>query len=86
MALTGISGTVNFTGVPDAVWYDANNTSSGSACTLANVYGDLVYDDTLTAPVADQGVAFHYFGGSQSVTAGTFSVIWNAAGVWRMTV
>jgi hypothetical protein len=86
VALTGASGVTNFTGTADAVWYAAANTASGAACTLAGVYGDLVYDDTLTAPVADQGIAFHYFGGSQSVTAGTFSVIWNASGIWRISV
>ena len=86
VALSSTTGTTNFTGTFDAVWYSAATTSSASACTLANVYGDLVYDDTLTAPVADQGIAFHYFGGAQQVTAGTFSVIWNAAGIWRITV
>jgi hypothetical protein len=86
VALSSATGTSNFTGTTDAVWYDANNTASGSACTLAGVYGDLLYDDTLTAPVADQGIAFHYYGGSQSVTAGTFTVIWNASGLWRITV
>ena len=32
----------------------------------------------LSGTVADQGVSFHYFGGAQSVTAGTFTVIWAA--------
>lgn len=86
VALSSITGTSNFTGTTDAIWYGAANTASGSACTLSNVYGDLLYDDTLTAPVADQGIAFHYFGGAQSVTAGTFTVIWNASGLWRITV
>ena len=86
VALSGTTGTTNFSGTFDAVWYDAGDTSSGGACTLANVYGDLLYDDTLTAPVADQGIAFHYYGGSQSVTAGVFTVIWNASGLWRITV
>ena len=86
VALAGSTGVTNFTGTSDSVWYDANNTASGSACTLAGVYGDLVYDNTLTAPVADQGICFHYFGGSQSVTAGTFTVIWNSGGIWRITV
>jgi hypothetical protein len=86
VALTGTSGTSNFSGTTDAVWYSAANTASGSACTLANVYGDLVYDFTLTTPVAKQGVAFHYYGGVQGVTSGTFTVIWNTSGVWRITV
>lgn len=64
-------------------------TSSGSAATLASVYGCLVYDDTLTATgsqVADQGICFNYFGGVQSVTAGTLTVTWDAtAGILKIT-
>ena len=66
--------------------FDAANTpQSGATCTLANVYGCLVYDDTITTPVADQGVSYHYFGGVQSVTAGTFTVTWNASGIFTIT-
>jgi hypothetical protein len=55
--------------------------------TMSGIMGCLVYDDTLTAgTVADQGVSYHWFGGAQSVTAGTFSVIWNASGLVRFTV
>ncbi len=86
VALSGTSGVSNFTGTTDAVWFSASNTVSGSACTLANVYGDLLYDFTLASPVAKQGVAFHYYGGSQSVTGGQFTVFWNTSGVWRITV
>jgi len=86
VAVSSASGVSNFTGTADAVWYGAANTASGSACTLAGVFGDLLYDDTLAAPVADQGIAFHYFGGAQSVTAGVFTVIWNVNGIWRITV
>ena len=68
--------------------FDAADTSqSGATCTLASVYGCLVYDDTITAgTVADQGVTYHYFGGSQGVTAGTFTVVWHANGLFRITV
>jgi len=83
VALTG--QTVN-SGTSGVVFYDANDTASGSAATLASVYGCLVYDDTLTTPVADQGICFNYFGGTNSVTNGTFTVIWNANGIWRATL
>jgi hypothetical protein len=68
------------------IMFDAADTSSGSAATLASVYGNLIYDDTLTTPVADQGLCYNYYGGSQGVTAGTFTVIWNSNGVMRVTV
>lgn len=70
----------------DVVFWDAADTSSGSAADLANVYGCMVYDDTLTTPVADQGICYNYFGGANSVVNGTFSVIWHANGVWRATL
>lgn len=67
--------------------FDAADLAGGGTLTLTNAFGCLVYDDTITAgTVADQGVSFNYFGGAQSVTAGTFTIIWNANGVVRFTV
>lgn len=63
----------------------ANTPQSGASCTLANVYGGLVYDDTITTPVADQGLSYHYFGGAQSVTGGTFTVVWHTSGIVTVT-
>lgn len=65
--------------------FDAANTSSGSAADLANVYGCLVYDDTLSTPVADQGVCYNYFGGANSVVNGTFTIVWNSSGIFSIT-
>lgn len=65
---------------------DATDTpSGGTSATLANVYGCLVYDDTITTPVADQGISYHYFGGANSVTDGTFTILWNASGILSLT-
>jgi hypothetical protein len=73
-------------GTSGVVFFDAADTASGSAATLASVYGCLVYDDTLTTPVADQGICFNYFGGTNSVTNGTLTVVWAANGIWRATL
>ncbi len=70
----------------DVVFFDAADTASGSAADLANVYGVLVYDDTLTTPVADQGVSYNYLGGANSVVNGTFTVVWHANGILRITL
>lgn len=83
VALT--SPTINV-GTADVVFWDAADTASGSAADLANVYGSLVYDDTLTTPVADQGICYNYFGGANSVVNGTFTVQWSASGIWRATL
>jgi hypothetical protein len=69
--------------------FDAADLTSVATATLAGVEGCLIYDDTITAGtggVAKQGVCYNYFGGSQSVTAGTFSVVFNSNGVFRFTV
>ena len=66
--------------------FDADNTvSTGTSATLANVFGCLVYDDTMTSP-ADQGVCYNYFGGTNSVTDGTFTVVWHTSGIFTLTL
>lgn len=69
--------------------FDAADLAGGGTVTLTNAFGCLVYDDTITAGtggIADQGISFNYFGGAQSVTAGTFTVVWHANGIVRFTV
>lgn len=81
-----LAGTVLNSATSGVVFYDANDTASGAAATLATVFGCLVYDDTLTTPVIDQGISYNYFGGTNSVTGGTLTVVWNANGIWRATL
>jgi hypothetical protein len=67
--------------------FDATDLAGGGNMTVAGVFGCLVYDNTITAgTVAKQGISYHYFGGTQGVTAGTFTVIWNVLGIHRATV
>jgi len=67
--------------------FDAADLAGGGNVTLAGVMGCLVYDNSITAgSVAKQGVCYNYFGGAQSVTAGTFTIVWNVNGVCRFTV
>lgn len=69
--------------------FDAADTTHSNTVTLTNAYGCLVYDSTITAGtggVAAQGIAFHAFGGAQSVTTGTFTIVWHANGLFRITV
>jgi hypothetical protein len=66
--------------------FDAADTASGPSATLAAVFGCLVYDDTIATPVADQGICYNYFGGTNSVTDGTFTILWNAAGIFSLTL
>ncbi|MDH4158670.1 MAG: hypothetical protein OEV62_00250 [Actinomycetota bacterium] len=71
------------TSATTTITYDATDTASGSAADLASVFGCLVYDDTV---VGDYGICYNYFGGSNSVTNGTFTVVWNAAGILSFSV
>lgn len=68
---------------------DAADTANVAAATISDTRGCLVYDDTLTggtAAVADQGISFHSFGGQQTVTAGTLTIVWNASGILTIVV
>jgi hypothetical protein len=69
-----------------SICFTAANLAGGGNVTLASVYGCLVYDATITAgTVAKQGLCFNYFGGSQSVTAGTFTILWATPGGGAVT-
>lgn len=62
--------------------YDAADTASAnSTTTLTNAFGCLIYNNTVAAPVAKQGICYLYFGGGASVAAGNFTIIYNASGL-----
>jgi len=69
--------------------FDAADLAGGGNVTLSNVYGILHHDASITAGtggVASQGICYNYLGGPQSVTAGTFTVVYSANGICRITV
>jgi hypothetical protein len=67
------------------IMFDADNTASaGATADISNARGVLVYDDTLTTP-DDPGVTFNDFGTAQTVTNGTFTVVYHASGIGRIT-
>ena len=68
------------------VFYDAADTTGAGNVTMTGFYGGLVYDDTLTTPVADQGMCYNYFGGTQTITNGTVTIVWHANGIMRFTL
>ena len=79
------SPATRWTSTSTYVMFDSDDTAGAGNVTLAGVFGDLVFDDGKTTPVTDQGLAYHYFGGTQGVTAGTFTIVWHANGVARWT-
>jgi hypothetical protein len=76
---------ITYTAASNVFTFDAADTASTTAgATITAAFGCLVYDDTAASP-AKQGISYHYFGGSQSVTAGSFTIVWNASGLWTAT-
>jgi hypothetical protein len=81
--------TVTSTFSSNVYTFDAADTvSANNTTTLTNANGCLVYDHTTTSPagVTDQGICYNYFGGAQSVSSGTFTVVWNASGIAALTL
>lgn len=67
--------------------FDAADLASADDHTdLTAVYGCLIYDDTITTPVADQGIVFLSLSGPQTVASGRFTISWNASGILTITV
>lgn len=76
---------VTYTAATNVFTFDAADTASAtSGATITATFGCLVYDTTAASP-ASQGISYHYFGGTQSVTAGSFTVVWNASGLFTIT-
>lgn len=84
VVLTGVAIT-NEAGA--IVKMDATDTASSAGTTMSNIYGGLIYVDAITAPTADVGLCALYFGGTAySVTNGTFTVQYNASGIFTIDV
>jgi hypothetical protein len=74
-----------------SICFTAANTAGAGNVTITNAFGCLIHDGTITGgTAADQGICYNYFGGAQSVTAGTFTIIWATVGattaVFNITV
>jgi len=67
----------------------AATVSANAVTTITAAFGTLVYDHTTTSPagVTDQGICFIYFGGTQTCTLGTFTIVWNVTtGIFQLTL
>ncbi len=62
---------------------DGADTPSGAGCTLSNVFGTLVYDDTTATK---GGFCYNYFGAGVGVTNGVFTIVWNGSGIFSFSV
>jgi hypothetical protein len=80
---TGATGTRWNVSTADTIYMDADDTAGAGNVTITGARGDLLYDDALTTPVAKQGLAYHAYGSAQTVTNGTFTVVWHSNGLVR---
>lgn len=55
-----------------------------SSQTISGIRGGLLYDDTITTPVADPGIAGITFGADYSVTSGVFTIQWATDGIFKI--
>lgn len=63
--------------------FTGSNLSGGATDTITAAFGCLVYDNTIATK---DGLSYNYFGGSQSVTSGTFTIAWNASGIFNLVL
>jgi hypothetical protein len=80
-------GSVTFAPSSNVLTFDAaDEVSTGTSATLASVFGCLIYNTDINTPVDSQGICYLYFGGTNSVTDGTFTVVFNASGIFTLTL
>lgn len=72
--VTQTTNVITFTSAGTPQWTTATFSTNGC----------LVYDTT-AASGANEGLCYNAFGGAQSVTAGTFTINWNASGIATWT-
>lgn len=73
----------------NVVTFDAVDTVSANAVTtITAAFGVLAYSDTIASPVADQGICYLYFGGTQTITLGTLTLVYAAPpdGLFKLTL
>jgi hypothetical protein len=64
-----------------SICFGAAYTTGTGTVTLVTFFGCLVYDFTITGgTVAKQGLCYNYFGGTQTITGGTFTIQWATVG------
>lgn len=62
--------------------FTSSGTPNWTSATFTS-YGCLVYDNTISA--GKYVYCWNYFGGAQTVASGTFTVNWNASGIFAIT-
>ncbi len=83
LALSGLTNTAD-TVNPYA--FSATNQSGSNSDTITNAFGCLIYDNTLGSAGHRPAICYLSFGGSPNTVTGTFTVAFNVAGIFTVTV
>lgn len=81
---TVTSPTVTYTGASNLITFDAADTSWSSASFTARTY--VLYDSTPATDATRPLIQYETFGSDQTVTSSTFTIVWNASGIFTITV
>ena len=66
-------------------WGSANTVSASATTTLTNAYGCLLYDHTAGTPT-DMGICYVSFNGGNTITLGTFTIVWAGGLIFSITL
>jgi hypothetical protein len=66
---------------PGTLTFDAGD-SSWPGSTITGAVAAIIYADAVSAPASDPPFVLISFGAAYSTSNGTFTIQWNAAGVW----
>lgn len=50
--------------------------TSTPGVSLSGFFGCLVYDNSVSSPTSKPGICYNYFGGTQTITTATFTILW----------
>ena len=64
--------------------FDSNDNASVTGCSMQGIRGCYIYADAPTTPVVDPGLCAITFGADYAVTNGTFTIQWNASGIFTL--
>jgi hypothetical protein len=76
--------TLTYTGATNVVMFDADDVSWGGATFTSRVA--VIYDATPGTDATRPLIGYVLFDVDQVVTAGTFSIVWDPAGIFKITV
>ena len=83
--LVAAGGTITAATANPFSWGASNTVSASATTTLTNAYGCLLYDHTAGTPT-DMGICYVSFNGGNTITLGTFTIVWAGGLIFSITL